>query len=247
MEVSIRLGSGAPGGDDGSKPVATGGSVAQEVAATLREEILARHEDSAFLGLEEDIQRRFAVSRSTLRQAARVLEHENLLAVRRGARGGFFTRVPSADAVSHVASVYLRYRGTAPRDLQRANALVVPEIARLASLHRVATERSSLAQFAQSPEHVARVETPALVPEAVREFGLRLAALIDNPPLALFYEVTLDLTVSAFPLRAFEHPTRAERILRFHRRCSAAVRDGDGDAAHAITRRYFKEVEQWID
>lgn len=229
-----------------SAAVTTATSVAREVVATLREEILALHEDGAFLGSEDDIQRRFGVSRSTVRQAARMLEHENLLTVRRGVRGGFFSRVPSADAVSHVASVYLRSRRTTPRDLQAANALVVPEIARLASLNPSLSARASLADFVRTEEHRSLIGTPALLRQAVREFGLRLTSLIDNPPLALFYEMTLDLTVSAFPLRAFDRPSRGRRVIRFHRDLSAAVRDGDGDGAVAITVQYFHEVQSWI-
>ncbi len=221
--------------------------VLQDVVGRLREEILARHEPDAFLGSEEELQIRLGVSRPTLRQAARVLEHENLLTVRRGARGGLFTREPSPDAVSHVASVYLRYQGTTHRDLHRADSLIVPEIARLAASHRSKRQRAALATFARSDEHLAQLDTTATVRDAWRAFGLRLIALVDSPPLALFYEMMLDLSVEPFPLQGLDKPALRERLMRFHAEVADAVRDGEGDVAAAIAAAYLAETATLID
>jgi len=55
----------------------TGGgrSAAHRAAHALREDILAR-EDGELLGSEDELMERLGVSRPTLRQAARLLEHE---------------------------------------------------------------------------------------------------------------------------------------------------------------------------
>ena len=58
---------------------------------TMREDLLEAA-PGAFLGLEEEVLRRYDVSRPTLRQAARVLEYEQLLDVKPGksVRGYFY-------------------------------------------------------------------------------------------------------------------------------------------------------------
>lgn len=76
-------------------------AVPTAVSATvdmLRDEILQR-DDGEWLGWEDDLVERLGVSRPTLRQAARLLEAEELLVVKRGTNGGLFARRPTTDTV----------------------------------------------------------------------------------------------------------------------------------------------------
>jgi DNA-binding FadR family transcriptional regulator len=221
-------------------------SAVRAVARTLREQILSLSADGVFLGPEEELTERLGTSRPTLRQAARLLEHENLLVVRRGAAGGFFSRLPSAQAVSHVAAVYLRSKRTSLGDLNRAAALIVPEIARLAAQNPSVADRAGLLEFADSPHHRELVGGPRFLREVVMEFGRRLVCLIDNPPLALFYEMLLDLAVSPFPVAVLDDPARARRVLRFHHELAEAVSRGDTDAAVAVTESYYATADSWL-
>jgi DNA-binding FadR family transcriptional regulator len=221
-------------------------SAARAVAACLREEILALNKESAFLGSEDELLARLGVSRPTLRQATRILEHENILEVRRCAGGGLFTRMPTAKALSDVASVYLRSRGTTLTDLNRAAALVVPEIARVASLNPSASEPAHLAAFADSPEHKGLIGTPAFMRDVVQEFGLRLVALIDNPPLALFYEMLLGLAVSPFRVWVLADRRRGTRVLRCHNDLGEAIKAGKAELAIRVTKSYYATIDSWL-
>jgi GntR family transcriptional regulator, transcriptional repressor for pyruvate dehydrogenase complex len=222
-------------------------STSHVTAAVLREEILALDADGAFLGSEDDLLTRLGVSRPTLRQAARILEQEHLLTVRRGTSGGFFSRLPSTEAVSHVASVYLRSRHTGLRHLWGAARLVAPEIARLAAANPSAEARAEFADFAESPAHEELIGARNFVRDVVREFGLRLVALVDNPPLVLFYEVVLDLAVSPFDVRVFDQATRARQTLEFQRALGECVRRADESSAAARTVEYFTTIESWSE
>src|SRR5262245_8952897 len=86
-------------------------SAAHRAARVLREEILDRG-DGEFLGGEEELMRRLGVSRPTLRQAARLLEQEKALLVRRGVKGGYYARRPDVGSLADAAAFYLRARGT---------------------------------------------------------------------------------------------------------------------------------------
>jgi len=90
-----------------TKPLKTAwNSTLESVRSALREIILAA-KDGALLGSEEWLVSELRVSRSTLRQAARLLEREGLLRVRRGIKGGYFGARPNEKTIQTVMAAYL--------------------------------------------------------------------------------------------------------------------------------------------
>jgi GntR family transcriptional regulator, transcriptional repressor for pyruvate dehydrogenase complex len=59
------------------------------------------------LGSEDSVVLRLGCSRSTLRQAARLLEREGVLRVRRGPSGGYFAARPDATTIGRAVTAYL--------------------------------------------------------------------------------------------------------------------------------------------
>lgn len=64
-------------------------------------------EEGSFIGSEDDVLGRLEVSRVTMRQAARLLEREGVLRVRRGINGGYFAARPSVEMVENIVCTYL--------------------------------------------------------------------------------------------------------------------------------------------
>ena len=81
-------------------------STADRVAIILRERILIMEED-AYMGSEADLAAEVGVSLPTLRQAARMLEYEELLTIKPGKGGGYFTRRPTIETAMKSASQFL--------------------------------------------------------------------------------------------------------------------------------------------
>lgn len=81
-------------------------STADRVATILRDRILST-EEGAYLGSEGELATEIGVSLPTLRQAARMLEYEQLLQIKPGKGGGYFTRRPSIETAIKSASQYL--------------------------------------------------------------------------------------------------------------------------------------------
>jgi len=81
-------------------------STADRVATLLRERILGTEEDT-YLGSEGDLATEIGVSLPTLRQAARMLEYEQLLRIKPGKGGGYFSRRPDIETAIKSASQYL--------------------------------------------------------------------------------------------------------------------------------------------
>jgi len=81
-------------------------STADRVAIILRERILIMEEE-AYMGSEADLAVEVGVSLPTLRQAARMLEYEELLTIKPGKGGGYFTRRPTIETAMKSASQFL--------------------------------------------------------------------------------------------------------------------------------------------
>ncbi|PCI76969.1 MAG: hypothetical protein COB20_09160 [SAR86 cluster bacterium] len=81
-------------------------STADRVAIILRERILSTKEET-YMGSEADLAAEVGVSLPTLRQAARMLEYEEMLTIRPGKGGGYFTRRPSIETAVRSASQFL--------------------------------------------------------------------------------------------------------------------------------------------
>jgi DNA-binding FadR family transcriptional regulator len=106
-----------------SKGLVDTSSIGKRGAEALRNMIFEAGPD-AHLGSEDELMRRLGVSSAMLRQAARILEHEQLLEVRRGPGGGYYSRLPTVEAAAHVMAVLLRSHQASQRDaLQVALAL----------------------------------------------------------------------------------------------------------------------------
>src|SRR5689334_15151938 len=78
----------------------------QDTATSMRELILAR-EPGACIGSLRELANTLGVGIVTIQQAARVLEHEGLLAVRRGQNGGYYGMRPDEAALARAMSGFL--------------------------------------------------------------------------------------------------------------------------------------------
>ncbi|WP_207081124.1 FadR/GntR family transcriptional regulator [Novosphingobium sp. KA1] len=85
-------------------------------AEKLREMVLAR-EPGEYIGREEELVAGLGYARGTVRQAARLVEREGLLVVRRGNNGGYFTSRPDATTIETVVTTYLTMMDVPPEDV----------------------------------------------------------------------------------------------------------------------------------
>jgi DNA-binding GntR family transcriptional regulator len=82
----------------------------ENAAAALRRVALARAEGE-FLGSEDDLVEMLGVARVTVKQAARLIEREGLVRVRRGANGGYFAARPTVEMIETIVCGYLNTLG----------------------------------------------------------------------------------------------------------------------------------------
>lgn len=119
-------------------------STADRIVQELRTMALAAAE-GAYLGGEEALCDRFAASAPTLRQAARLLEHEGVLKVKRGVRGGYYAVRPQIETITSIGGTYLRSAPHSMQDIAMVMRALTPLIVQLA----IGSERiGEFAEFA---------------------------------------------------------------------------------------------------
>jgi len=227
-------------------------SAAHRAADALREEILASdlsgEEAERFLGSEQVMLELLGVSQPTLRQAVGMLEHEQLVTVKRGVGGGLFSRRPTEQGVTQAASVFLRAQGTTYGDLNDTVTTMVTECARLAATHADLAQRERLTSFYD--EHLPHGPDENTPPEEFARlagrFDVLLAELTGNPTLPLFVTMLMDLAQPAAGARLFSLD-RMRECVAAHTSVARAVVDGKPDLAARRMRTYLGRIRSWAD
>ena len=232
----------------------TRSSGATGLAHQLRKELLALKQDE-FYGYEDELLDRFNVSRPTLRQAARVMEHEQLLRVRRGPRGGYYVTRPEVQSVINAASLYLYDRGTRLRDLMFAAHGCVATLVRCAAQscdeEAAAELRAKLDAYAATD--FARLPHIEFLRAENRLFAL-LGQMGGNAPLELIVQMLYGCGLRVTTDKIFEgHPDRIEACAQLRVRIIEAVLAHDADLADLLNTRvtelrrsYLEEDEQCL-
>jgi DNA-binding FadR family transcriptional regulator len=148
-------------------------------------------EDGALLGSEELLTATLGISRATLRQAARLLEREGVLKVRRGIRGGYFATRPGVDRIVSGASAYLETLNVDPGELFNLGSFLWGEALRKAASLRTEDARALAGRLR---EKVAALRDDASftdVYEIEHYCRTRIFGLIEDPYIELIFNVNL--------------------------------------------------------
>jgi GntR family transcriptional regulator, transcriptional repressor for pyruvate dehydrogenase complex len=222
-----------------------GAPLVQRAVEALRKQILSVPRDNPFLGSEDELIATLGISRPTFRQAARLLEHEQLLKIKRGSGGGFFAQPPSARAVSRMAAIYLNSQDTTLQQIHDAFGPVIIEAAALAAVTGSDARRSELAEFVQTHLHFEEHDDERLQMRVVLEFETLLGNICGNPVVALMLSVMRDLVRDPRFGNVGLTRDRARSYAEFHRKLAEAVRLGDADMARLFVRAHMAELARW--
>jgi DNA-binding FadR family transcriptional regulator len=222
---------------------------AELVAADLRRQIIRGElAEGDALPTESDLMVRFGVSRPTLREAFRVLESENLIAIRRGARGGARVQPPDREVAARYAAFTLEYRGVTVRDVYDARtALEVPSVGKLAH-NRTDADLSVLEAALTAQEAVAQDAR-----ESIRlhgDFHTLLVRLAGNQTLTLLNEMLHDIVevanTSLQPATDAAVQLARESTNKTHRRVFEHIRARDQRRAEDLWLRHLREAQGYL-
>ena len=225
-----------------------GTKVAELVARQIRRAILAGDmAEDDLLPPEPQLIAAFKVSRPTLREALRILEADDLVKVRRGARGGAAIKLPTARSVARAASFALQSQGGTLRDVYETRTIIEPPAAHLAAENRPTEAADALqAQLTRAYEVLILDEWRA-IGATIAEFHQVLLEQCGNPALAL---VGMSLkNIVEHHQRQLDRARRGEDLvlrnqrvrwgLKSHQRLINLIRAGEGSNAERHWRLHM--------
>lgn len=169
-----------------------GGSLVVRTTEALRERIFAC-EPGTLIGSLQDIARSLEVGIVTLQQAARVLEHEGLLEVRRGPGGGYYGTRPDEAALERALDAYMRMNPASYDEALDMTSLLFTELATAAAQCRDDTLRGKLAALGG---RVSAYRTTGEFGEFELEFQELLFQMVRRPLFEMLTRVTLHYSSS---------------------------------------------------
>lgn len=213
---------------------------AERVAALIVDTILAqRLAPGTMLPSEAAMLETYGVSRSSLREALRILEVNGLLRLRSGPRGGPVVGSADPTTFGRTMALFLRMSNTKFADLMDARVTVEPLMARLAA------ERKDPARLQQLEESLEahRDLDPSNELEYIRvvqDFHAVVAGLSGNPVLDLFGRALKEISTQRM-LDSHQPPARWSAIKREHEGIANAILTGDASTAEQLMASHMHE------
>lgn len=221
-------------------------STVKRCANALRQKV-TETADGEFLGSEEDLINYFGVSRPTFRQAAKILENESLLTIKRGVGGGFFARRPSMDMVAHLTSVYLNSREANIGHVYQVTWALYIDNAREAARNSNIAARRALGDFILKGHELDTVcESVAAFVELDEKFARRYSELGGNPIMELFLNIVYDYCAETTNLVFDSHPERMREWADARNLLVKHIVDGQPDEAVMAAKKCCNISKVWI-
>lgn len=219
-----------------------GARASDEIAAQIRSEVAAgKLPVGTRLPSERTLAEQFGVSRNTLREALRSLEHAGLIQLQKGAVGGAIVQDRSSEAIGSGLLDMYHLGGIRPRDLTQARILYETIIIRLACANARRADIDALNANIEMAEGARRSGDFNARIALHLEFHRMLARIAGNPIMVAVMNGVLDImarflhTIGPYD-NTFVTPSRRRFMKYFAAR--------DIDAAVAEMEALLKKLEK---
>ena len=211
----------------------------EAVAETLRGQIVRgelRVGDR--LQSEEELTVHFGVARTTLREALRILESQQLIEIRRGRGGGPVVRMPETEPLATGMAVMLQMLSTTIGDLDVARSMIEPQLA--AELARIHTEDdlTALDEAIEDAATAIKSDDRRAFGEAVVRVHETIMERAGNQTLALFSRLLHELVERYYSSSASgADAAQMQRAVRSFRKLRKLVSEHDAEGAEDHWRK----------
>jgi GntR family transcriptional repressor for pyruvate dehydrogenase complex len=194
---------------------------------------------------EKELGDQFGVSRQTMRESLRALEHMGLIILKKGSGGGaFIVEVERQVATQNLAN-YLYFKNLTIEDLSELRRILEPYAARCAAQRMSSADIGKLQEINLQTSASIQQRDWELVTRHEIEFHRLIARQTDNPILILildFVETLLeDFKKILQPDEPFMHA-----VLESHEMISAAIADQNQDCAAEEMFGHILQVEEQL-
>ncbi|WP_410612312.1 FadR/GntR family transcriptional regulator [Amycolatopsis sp. lyj-109] len=220
------------------------------IAADLRRQIvLGELAKDDVLPSETALMERYGVSRPTLREAFRILESEQLINIRRGARGGARVLVPDSRVAARYAGLLLQYRKASIADVYEARSLVETAAVRTLAAKRTAADLQALTELVETGETL--IGNAVGYAEHDADFHELLVKLSGNDTLDVLAGMLfhlIDAHHRAYAATQDDVPAfaSAKVVQRAHVKLLDLIQARDADGATEFWRKHLKQVSNYM-
>jgi DNA-binding FadR family transcriptional regulator len=206
------------------------------VARSIRSRIVSGElPEGSFLPPEAELMQQFRISRPTLREAFRILESEQLIHLRRGARNGAEVLAPKREVAARFAGLVLQASGASLADVLAARLLLFPPATRMLAESHEPADLEILRRLIDRLEGLA--EDPPAFLRLATDFNLTIVELTRSPTLLLLAGMLDDIidqagmtVVGQWTSRPAARADQTAAVVAAMRRLVDLVESGDGRA-----------------
>lgn len=211
------------------------------LANNLRERILSGEfvEDTP-LPPERELVTQTRMSRTTVREALRILEVQGLVRIKAGRAGGAFVQRPGEEVMARSVSLLIRGRQIRLSALLETREAIEPSCARLAAQHRTAADLEALE--AANEAIAGSGEDLAAFLQANVDWHIAVATASHNELLTGLMMALQRAIYTSTENESFINDEVRRSAVRAHRTITNAIRDQDPDAA---VRRMSRHVHSY--
>jgi len=214
-----------------------GASVADALARKLREAIVQGEISlGGSLPSERELMTKFKVSRTSVREALRVLGAQGLIQVRRGRHGGSFISSPPSHLVVQSLDLYIKGQDIRYIDLVNVREAIEPAAAAQAAIVQDEAKLKKLRQLCFDCEENLH-DVPRFV-QVNLDWHMAVAEASNNPLFVTFLLSISNAMHKATDLEEFDLKIR-KAVVGVHWQIFEAIRKGDADAARRRMLRHL--------
>lgn len=192
---------------------------------------------------ENELIKQFGISKQTLRESLRALEHMGLIQTRKGMGGGSFVVEVDASITKLGLLNYFYFKNLSIKDISMIRQLIEPFAAKLATQKMSDKDISILKKLNTSAKkHIKANDYRAALADEI-DFHTKIADQTNNPLISLLMEFIEDILVDFKEMFQVGIDDLAI-ILEAHEKIYAAIRDRDQDRAEQEMLNHVNELEE---
>ena len=215
------------------------------LAGRLRHQILdGELAPGTALPVERELVVQSGLSRTTVREALRMLEIEGLIVIkpgRSGGNGGTVVRRPRSESVTRSVEIFIRGSRLRLEALLEVREAVEPACAALAARHRTAADLAELERL--HSRHEASIDDVKAYLAANLDWHVAIGRMSHNELLFAFMEAISSGILAASDIEGLNSDQVRRDAIAAHRQIGAAIRAQDSEAARRRMLRHLQAYE----
>jgi GntR family transcriptional repressor for pyruvate dehydrogenase complex len=217
-------------------------TVTQKIISQIRTAIMeGKLQPGDKLPSEKELVEQFQVSKQSLREAMRALEHIGLLVVRKGIGGGAFIVEVDLEVVKESLTNYLYFKNLSIEDLSEFRKLIEPYAAGKVAENITAKQLQELAQLNRSAVENLNHDRIYEASQDELNFHRFIAKLTGNPLLFLILDF-VESMLEDFKRLFVPNKVFYQEVLDYHERIFQAIVDRDAQRASAEMLAHIEQV-----